>query len=463
MMTILVRACVVMIVGVSALSMAAPAAAQPAAPTFNKDVAPIFFANCTSCHRAGEMAPMSLMTFKEARPWARSIATKVADGTMPPWHADPAHGSFANARGLTDAQKATIARWVSAGAPEGSAADLPTPPVYADGWSIGQPDAVLSMQEDYPLPASGTVPYQYLEVPANFPEDRWIQAWEIKPGNRKAVHHIIMSTRAPQPAPGAAPVAPAAPPAANAVRPPPLFSFACCIEIPAGQTGGPPLPPEQRVAPGPNDRPRLRGTSASIGGYVPGNAVRRFPEGMAMRLPAGHSIVLQMHYTPTGEATTDRTRIALKFAPAPPRTPLLTAQLINGSLHIPPRAADHQVDAEMTVNREIVVHSLIPHTHVRGKKWHYEAVYPDGRREVILSVPKYDFNWQHEYVFKEPLRLPAGTRIHAKAWYDNSPANKANPDPSKDVFWGDQTWEEMMYTSMTFSLAPVAPRPAGQR
>jgi len=247
------------------------------------------------------------------------------------------------------------------------------------------------------------------------------------------------------------------------VRPPPLFSFACCTEIPAGQTGGAPLPPEQRVAPGPNDRPRLRGTSPSIGGYVPGNAVRRFPDGMAMRLPAGHSLVLQMHYTPTGEATTDRTRIALRFAPAPPRTALLTAQIINGSLHIPPRAADHLVEAEMTINREIVLYSLIPHTHVRGKKWLYEAVYPDGRREIILSVPKYDFNWQHEYVFRDPLKLPAGTKIHAKAWYDNSAANKSNPDPNKDVYWGDQTWEEMMYTSLTFSLVPVSAPTSGQR
>jgi len=438
--------------------LAAPAIAQTAVPTFSKDVAPIFFANCTSCHRPGDIAPMSLLTYKDARPWARSIAAKVADGTMPPWHADPAYGKFANERRLSDAQKAIIAKWVSGGAPDGSPADLPAAPVYTDGWTIGKPDVVLSMQEDYPLPATGTVPYQYLEIPANFPEDRWIQAWEIKPGNLKAVHHIIMSTRAPQPVPGAAPAAPPAPPAANAVRPPPLFSFACCTEIPAGQTGGAPLPPEQRVAPGPNDRPRLRGTGPSIGGYVPGNAVRRFQDGMAMRLPAGHSIVLQMHYTPTGQTTTDRTRIALKFAPAPPRTALLTAQLINGSLHLTPRAADQPVDAEMTINREIMLYSLIPHTHVRGTKWLYEAVYPDGRREVILSVPKYDFNWQHEYVFREPLKLPAGTKIQAKAWYDNSAANKSNPDPSKDVYWGDQTWEEMMYTSMTFSLVP-APLP----
>ena len=441
------------------------ASAQPAVggavPTFSKDIAPIFFTQCTSCHRPGEIAPMSLLTFRDARPWAKSIASHVADGTMPPWHADPAHGSFVNERRLTDTQKTTIDRWVKGGAPEGNPSDLPESPHYADGWNIGQPDVVLSMQEDYPIPASGTVPYQYLEVPTNFAEDRWIQAWEIRPGNRAAVHHIIVSTKAPPPppAPPASDTAQSRPPAGP--RPTPLFSFAGGTEIPAGQTGGPQLPPDQRVLVGPNDRPRPRGTGPSIGGYVPGNAIRRFPEGTAMRLPAGHSLVLQMHYTPTGEATTDRTRVALKFAAAPPRTVLLTAPLINGSLHIPPGAANQEVDAEMTINRDILLYSLVPHTHVRGTKWYYEAVYPDGRNEIILSVPKYDFNWQHEYVFRDPLKLPAGTKIQAKAWYDNSAANKSNPDATKDVWWGDQTWEEMMYTSLTFSIV-TAPAPVPQ-
>ncbi|MEO8681201.1 MAG: thiol-disulfide isomerase, partial [Vicinamibacterales bacterium] len=192
------------------LPASAQTAAGAAAPTFNKDVAPIFFANCTSCHRPGDIAPMSLLTYKDARPWAKSIAAKITDGTMPPWHADPAYGHFANERRLTEAQKSTISRWVGAGAPEGAPADLPAAPVYIEGWNIGKPDVVLSMQEDYPIPATGTVPYQYLEVPANFAEDRWIQAWEIKPGDRAAVHHIIVSTRAPAP-PADAPRPPAAP------------------------------------------------------------------------------------------------------------------------------------------------------------------------------------------------------------------------------------------------------------
>jgi mono/diheme cytochrome c family protein len=458
-------AMVVIVFGAWSGSVAsAQTAASGTAPTFNKDIAPILYANCTSCHRPGEIAPMSLVTYKDARPWAKSIASRVSDGTMPPWHADPAHGSFSNERRLTEAQKATIARWVSGGAPEGKPEDLPAQPSYGDGWNIGQPDVILSMQEDYPIPATGTVPYQYLEVPANFPEDRYITSWEVRPGNRAAVHHIIVSTRPPQPPAGTPPPPPQARPAAPAgPRPLPLFSFAGGTEIPAGQTGGEPLPPEQRAAPGPNDRPRPRGTGPSIGGYVPGNSIRRFPEGTAMRLPAGYSLVLQMHYTPMGQATTDRTRVGLKFAPAPPRVVLSTASLINGGLHIPARAADHQVDAEMTINRDILLYSIVPHTHVRGKRWHYEAVYPDGRKEVILSVPKYDFNWQHEYVFRDPLKIPAGTKIQAKAWYDNSPANKSNPDPSKDVTWGDQTWEEMMYSSLTFSIVAVPAPTPGQR
>ena len=428
-------------------SASAQTATGEGVPTFTKDVAPIFYAHCTTCHRPGEIAPMSLLTYREARPWARSIASRVASGTMPPWHADPAYGSFANERRLTDTQKSTIARWVSGGALEGNPSDLPEPPHYSDGWNIGLPDVVLSMQEDYPIPATGTVPYQYLEVPANFSEDRFIQAWELRPGNRAVVHHVIVYTKPPQTADTAQ-----TRPATAGPRPTPLFTFPGGTEIPAGQTGGPKLPPDQQKPIGPNDRPRPERLGPSIGGYVPGNSIRRFVDGTAMRLPAGYSLVFQMHYTPTGEATTDRSRLGLKFAPAAPRIVLTSSPLINGGLHIPPGAANHQVDAEMTVNRDIVLYSLTPHTHVRGKRWFYEAVYPDGRRETILSVPNYDFDWQHEYVFREPLKLPAGTKIQAKAWYDNSTSNKANPDPTKDVWWGDQTWEEMMYTGLTFNV-----------
>ena len=459
------------LMALSALSVAPQASAQQAAaPTFNKDVAAIFYANCTSCHRPGELAPMSLLTYKDARPWAKSIANKVADGTMPPWHADPKYGKFVGARGLTDAQKSTIAKWVSAGAPEGSD-PAPAVPTYNDGWNI-TPDVVLSMQEDYPIPATGEVPYQYIEVPANFAEDRFISDWEIRPGDRRAVHHLLLYLKAPkevaeaqmkrqQQAMLSRMFGPAPANAANAApRPAPPLEFACCVEIPAGQSGGRPLPPEQRKDLGPNYRPRPMGMAAGMGGFSPGGSIRHFPEGMGMRIPAGYSLVFQMHYTTYGKATTDRSKIGLKFAKTPPKTILNTMALINGSLSIPPGATSHLIENSMTFNRDTMIYSLIPHTHVRGIGWHYEATYPDGRTEVILSVPKYDFNWQHEYVFAQPLMLPAGTKLHAKAWYDNSPANKSNPDATKTVTWGDQTWEEMMYTSITFSFPPAPPTSA---
>jgi hypothetical protein len=443
---------------VLSLFSAVPALAQAqSAPTFNKDVAPIFFANCTTCHRAGEIAPMSLMTYKEARPWARSIANAVKTGAMPPWHADPAIGHFSNERRLSDAQKSTILRWVEAGAPEGEAKDLPTAPQYTQGWRIGQPDAIVEMQEDYPIPATGEVPYLYFEVPASFDEDRWIKAWEMRPGNAAVVHHVIVFVKPPQ-SPGAQGGSVARPSSGQQQQ---VITFADGMDIPAGQTGGPDLPEGQRKPEFKNYRPRPRGVAGSIGGYVPGNSTRVFPDGTAIRLPKGSTLVFQMHYTTIGKETTDRTKMGFIFAKEPPKIALSGTALVNGGLHIPAGAADHRVDAEMTLNRDLLLFSMTPHTHVRGKKWYYEVIYPDGRKEPLLSVPNYDFEWQHEYQFSEPKRLPAGTKIHAVAWYDNSKANKSNPDPTKDVWWGDQTWEEMMFTSFTFHVLPAAV-PAGQ-
>ena len=428
-------------------------AAKAAAPTFSRDVAPIFYKSCTNCHRPGEIAPMSLLSYQDARPWAKSIATNVTKGAMPPWHADPSHGEFLNDRRLSDADRDTIVKWATAGAPEGDPKDLPERPTYANEWMIGQPDAVFSMQEDYPVPADGTVAYQYFTIPTNTTEDKWIQAMEVRAGDPKVVHHVIVYAATPPPAQPAQP--PATPPAgAQATpRPTPLFTFAeGTTNIPAGQTGGPPLPPEQRKAPSPSDRPAPRRMGPAIGGFAPGQFMRVYQEGSAMKLPAGATLIFQMHYTPTGKPTTDRTRIGVKFAKSRPQTEVRFASLVNGGLHIPPGAADHRVDAEMTVGQDITLWSMIPHTHVRGKRWIYDVTYPDGRKDTILSVPKYDFNWQTDYVFKQPLKLAKGTTLHATAWYDNSTANKANPDPAKDVWWGDQTWEEMMYTGFTFSI-----------
>jgi len=442
-------------VQLGAQSVTRPPTEPSSGPTYSRDVAPILYRNCTNCHRPGEIAPMSLLTYKDARPWAKSIGARVAAGTMPPWHADPATGEFLNDRRLSAVEKETLVQWVAAGAPEGDPADLPAPPRYVEGWMIGQPDAILPMQEDYPIPASGTVAYQYFEVPTNFTEDKWIKAFEVRPGNRAVVHHVIVYARAPAPA---TPPQPAAPPQPGARRPVPLFTFADNItEIPAGQTGGPALPPDQRKPRGPNDRPAPRVLGPSIGGYVPGTATRVYRPGTAARLVAGSTLIFQMHYTTTGQATTDRTSIGLIFSDTPPETELRGTALINGKLHIPAGDPDYRVDAEMTFNRDVTLWGMLPHTHVRGKRWSYEVTFPDGRKQTILSVPNYDFDWQTDYNFKEPLKLPQGTRLHATAWYDNSSRNKSNPDPKQDVWWGDQTYEEMMFTGLTYSVDPARP------
>lgn len=437
------------------LGAQAPAPTDTMPPTYSRDVAPIFFKNCTNCHRPGEIAPMSLLTYAEARPWAKAIAARVSRGTMPPWHADPNHGEFLNDRRLSAADKATILTWVSAGAPEGDPRDLPPAPTYSSGWTIGEPDAVFTMQEDYPIPAEGTIAYQYLQVPTNLSEDKWVQAMEVKPGNPAVVHHVIVfavpPASAPRPAATVATVAGAE--AQPRPRPTPLFTFQeGSQDIPAGQTGGPKLPPDQQPPLGPNDRPAPKRMGPAIGGFTPGQMIRVYQEGSAIKLPAGSLLVFQMHYTATGTATTDRTRIGVRFAKSRPQHELRFTNLVNGSLHIPAGAADYRLETEMTVNRDVTLWSMLPHTHVRGKRWEYQVTYPDGRTETVLAVPKYDFNWQTDYVFKEPLKLPKGAKLHATAWYDNSKNNPSNPDSTKDVWWGDQTWDEMMFTGLTYSV-----------
>jgi hypothetical protein len=437
-------------IAVTASAAGQGAAPATAAPTFNKDVAPILYKNCTNCHRPGEMAPMSLLTFKDARPWAKSIATQVGKGTMPPWHADPAHGNFLNDRRLSDQDKATLVAWASGGAAEGTPADLPAQPTYGSGWTIGTPDAIFAMNEDYPIPAAGEIPYQYFEIATNLTEDKWVQAFEVKAGDPKVLHHVIVYARPPA---TPAPAQPAAGAQSGRQAPAPLFDFAPNMDIPAGQTGGRPLPPEKAKAAFANQRGPVR-IGPAVGGFAPGQFMRVYQDGTAMKLPAGTTLVFQMHYTTYGKAVTDRTRIAVKYARQPPATQLRWASLQNGALHIPAGAGDHRVDAEMTIGQDVTMWSMLPHTHVRGKRWIYDATYPDGRKETVLSVPNYDFNWQTDYVFKQPLKLPKGTKLHATAWYDNSTANKSNPDPTKDVWWGDQTWEEMMFTGLTFSIDP---------
>ena len=349
-------------------------------------------------------------------------------------------------------------KWVNAGAPEGNAADLPAQPVYPDGWAIGKPDAIFALREDYPVAASGTIDYKYFEVPTNFTEDKWIQAFEVKPGEPSVVHHVIVYARPPQrPRPAAAPPAAqggAAPSGQPQQRRQPPFTFAPNMEE----------PDEVKAAAAheavPNDRPAPEGgTGMFVGGYTPGQAVRVFQPGSALRLPAGSTLVFQMHYTASGKEAHDRSRIGFVFAPEAPKQETIIGALVNQNFTLPAGAPSTKVDAEMTINQDMILWSLLPHTHVRGRKWEIEATYPDGRKEVLLAVPNYDFNWQTDYIFKQPLKLPKGTVLHSSAWYDNSSANKSNPDPKANVHWGEQTWEEMQFTAFTFTV-DQQPRPA---
>jgi hypothetical protein len=416
-------------------------AQSPTPPTFSKDVAPILYQNCTSCHRSGEIGPMPLVSFSDARPWAKSIATRVANGTMPPWHADPAHGQFLNDRSLSARDRDVIVKWASNGAPEGDRADLPQVPQYAEGWQIGQPDTIWSMLEDYPIPASGTIEYKNFEVPTNLTEDKWAQAIEIRPGNRSVVHHVIVYLIDPKP-----------------VRAPQPFTPGPGMRRPADA-------PKTESGAEPNDRPMQHQPTGWLSGYAPGQSVRIYQPGTALRVPAGATLIIQEHYTATGKENTDRTRIGIKWAKEAPKTPVDVTTLQNANFVLPAGSSDTRVDAELTLKEDTTVWSILPHTHMRGKKWEVTTVYPDGRSELILSVPKYDFNWQTDYIFKQPLSLPKGTKIRTSAWYDNSAANKANPDPKKDVYWGDQTWEEMQFTAITFSLnsAPAKTVSGGQQ
>jgi hypothetical protein len=421
----------------------APADGQtPAAevPTFSRDVAPILYKNCIGCHRPGEIGPMPLISYEDARPYAKAIRDEVSEGHMPPWHADPKHGTFANDRSLSAGDRRTLIDWANGGAPKGDPSDLPALPRVTEGWSLGTPDLVVTMPEPYKVPADGFVEYEYIEIPVDLQQDKWIQAMEVRPGNRAVVHHVIVHARPAQPE-----------------RRPTGFRMAAGMGLPPGASGGPEEPEGQQRKRGLSRFPPPRRLGPAIGGFAPGTSSLSLDPGSAMLLRAGTTIVLQMHYTPNGEEETDQTKIGFFFAKEPPTVEMRFASLSNGTFVIPAGATDHEVKAEMTTTQDVTLRSLLPHTHLRGKSWEYTAVYPDGRSETILAVPTYDFNWQTDYVFAEPLKLPKGTIIRARATYDNSTANKSNPDPKVDVKWGDQTWEEMMFTAFVYSIDGVTP------
>jgi hypothetical protein len=394
---------------VIALLLAVPhPAAAAEAPTFAKDVAPILYKSCVECHRPSMFAPMSLVTYQDARPYAQVMKRRVAARTMPQGGADRAIGHFRNDPRLTDQEVDTIARWADAGAPKGDDRDMPTLPALAEGWTIGKPDMVFAMTEPFTIPANGAVEYQYLRIPVNLPDDRWIQAFEIKPGARAQVHHVIAYTQ------------------------------------PSGEPVG------QGGVLGPTN----------IGGVTPNKPGMVFPAGVARLLRGGHDIILQMHYTTNGKEAVDRTEVGVIFAKQAPVKAAAGGLVINPRFVIPPNDGNFEVRGMATVPADTVLTSMTPHMHVRGKDMTYIAHYPDGRDETLLSVPRYDFNWQITYELAEPKLLPKGTRLEVIAHFDNSPANRFNPDPAREVRWGDQTWEEMMIGF--FGTVRDLPRAGGQ-
>jgi peroxiredoxin len=366
--------------------------------TYTKDVAAVLNKRCVECHRPGEIGPFALASYEDVVGWADTIAEVVEEGRMPPWHADPAHGTFSNDCRMSDAEKQVIFDWVAGGAPQGDRKDLPEPPKFADGWRLPRVDQEVFMsQTAFKVPTEGTVNYKYFSVDPGFTEDKWIQGAQCKAGNRGVVHHIILFMRPPR-----------------------------------GGRG---------------DRGDRDGGNESgfVTATAPGASPLLLADGMAKRVPAGSKFVFQIHYTPNGSPQQDRSSVGLMFAdPANVKKRVDTRAVETHLIFIPPQVADYPLSAESSIRRDSLLLSLFPHMHLRGKAFRYEAEYPDGRKEVLLDVPRYDFNWQQTYELAEPKLLPKGTRIRCFAHYDNSSENIANPNPRRIVTWGEQTWDEML-------------------
>ncbi|HEX2489468.1 MAG TPA: cytochrome c, partial [Blastocatellia bacterium] len=408
--------------------------------TFNKDIAPIFFKSCAECHRPGESAPFSVLSYKDVRPWAKSIREKVANREMPPWHADPHTGEWANDRRLKQQEIDAITGWIDSGAKEGNAKDLPATPQFVEGWTIGKPDMVIEMPEEFTLAGSGPDEYQYFDAPTNFTEDKYVQMAEARPGNRRVVHHVIAFV-----------VRPGSPNMAKipkeqrdkmlemALKNSPFYRDGYLIR----------LKPDQPVYNNANEfPPNVRG-DADIGdfltGYAPGSIPSVWNPGVAKKIPAGATIRFQIHYSKVaGSEQKDRSKIGLIFAKQPPEKMIKSRAASNIYFQIPPGAERHKVTAFWKPSVDITIHSLSPHMHYRGSAMEYKAAYPDGRSETLLNVPKYSFNWQMTYNPKRLLHIPAGSKIEVTAYFDNSAKNKFNPDPTQSVRYGEPTYDEMM-------------------
>ena len=381
-------------------------------PTYTKNVAPIIQKNCQGCHRPGEAAPFSLLTYEQTRPWAKAIKAAVLTRKMPPWFADPHYGKFKNDVSLQPTEIDTLAAWVDGGAPKGNPKDMPAPLTFADGWAILKPDAVIELPTPYSIPATGTIEYQYVLIPAPFQTDQWVQFAEARPGDRAHVHHVIAFIREP---------------GSNWLK---------------DAKPGIPFVPKKAKPDEKKETDDMPGDM--LASFAPGQPPERFPDGRAKLIKAGSDIFIQVHYTTNGTASSDQTRIGLVFAKEPPAERVLTLSATNNKFKIPAGDPNYKVDSEFELGTTATLYGLHPHMHGRGKDFEYRIKYPNGEVVKILSVPNYRFSWQLWYDLQTPMVLPKGTKIECTAHFDNSPNNPDNADPTKDVIWGDQSWDEMM-------------------
>jgi hypothetical protein len=403
-----------MMLRISVLSVLTGVAAMAAGPpTFNKDVLPILQKNCQVCHRPGEVAPMSFLTYEDVRPWAKAMKNAVLTNKMPPWFADNRYGHFSNDRQLTDAEVKALSEWADNGAPEGDAKDRPKAIAFREGWNI-TPDIVVEMPNEVHLPATGDVDYQYILVKTNFKEDMWASAAELRPGNRQVVHH------------------------ARAYVLPPGSHYV------DGATPGVPFVMKDLAA-----RAVVTGDSQDMSREIltkwnPGLNEQTFDSYNAAKfIPKGSDIVFEIHYTTNSKPATDKSKVGIQLAKAPPKLRYFTSDsLLNLGFVIKPGDANAEVRQEVIVQDDVQLVWLQPHMHLRGKDMEIRAYYPSGESETLLKA-KFDFNWQLGYEEAKPITIPKGTHLFAITHFDNSANNKFNPDPKAEVRFGFQSWEEM--------------------
>ena len=427
-------------------TLAGAALAAPGTPTvtFTHDVAPLLYQHCTRCHHPNDVAPMSLLTYKEARPWAAALKEAVVTRKMPPWQADPRYGHFSNDPRLSDAEIETITQWVAEGAPEGDPKDLPAAPTYPDGWKIGKPDAIIPIPADYVVKPGMADQYVYLRVKTNFPEDVWVSAVELRPGNRTIVHHAHVYLYSPPKTDAASAKKDDKPnpmikrDGTNHINPLMPVVDDGCSQAHGGNVFGDPQ--ENNI----------------LGSYLPGKAPDVFQDGYARKIPKGATLEFQIHYNAATikSPETDRTSVGIVFAKEPPKQQLRRVDVSNHLFMIPAGDADHKVTACYVFPEDVELMSYTAHMHLRGKDMMFEAIHPDGRDEILASVPNYDFNWQTEYQLVKPVAIEAGTKIKITAHFDNSANNRYNPDPTKTIRWGEPSTEEMMDGWFEFILPP---------